>query len=408
MGARSSELGPFLAVGMRRSYGDVCLNAGGHVFDVTGMDRFVEADWTNGTVQVEGGLTIDHLLRVAVSKGWFVPVTPGTKFVTLAGAVANDVHGKNHHGMGTIGRHVRRIYLARSDGSVLELSPTQHAEMFAATIGGLGLTGVILKLELALLRIESACLDVETIAVANIDEFMTINAASSDWPYTVAWVDCFAGGADIGRGLYMRGRPAATGDLKAHGDPRISVPIDAPSTLLNPVSMRAFNTVYRRMARRGRFHQHYNSFFYPLDSIGAWNRLYGSRGFYQFQCVVPMTVGRDAIRNMLAAAAAARQGSFLIVLKTFGDLASPGILSFPKPGITLALDFPNKGDRTFRLLERLNAMAIEAGGRIYPAKDATMTGDQFRAAYPRWEEVERLRDPAVLSDFWRRVTGITA
>ncbi|WP_445492844.1 FAD-binding oxidoreductase [Rhodopseudomonas sp. RCAM05734] len=395
-----------LPIGLRRSYGDVCLNGGGQLLDTAALDRFISADWRAGMVVAEAGLTIDDLLRVSVPKGWFIPVTPGTRFVTLGGAVANDVHGKNHHQMGTIGRFIRRLVLARSDGEVVEISAEQRPELFAATIGGLGLTGVILQVELSMSKIGSAFLDVQTLPMSDVDDFFRINAESEAWPYTVAWVDCFATGAAVGRGLYMRGRPLADGDLAVHGRPRLAIPFALPSFLLNPLTIRGFNAFYRGVAgRSGSQRTHYGSFFYPLDSIASWNNLYGSRGFYQFQCVVPTSNGPELMRQMLSAAAEARQGSFLIVLKTFGDLVSPGILSFPRPGVTLALDFPNKGPRTLTLVGRLNAMAIDAGGRIYPAKDATMTGDQFRTSYPRWEEVERLRDPGVMSDFWRRMTG---
>lgn len=398
-----------LPIGLRRSYGDVCLNAGGRLLETEALDRFIRADWQAGVVVVEAGLTIDDLLRVSVPKGWFVPVTPGTKFVTLGGAIANDVHGKNHHQMGTIGRFIRRMVLARSNGELVDISPEDTPEMFAATIGGLGLTGIIVQVELSMTKIGSAFLDVETLPVRDVDDFFRINAESQSWPYTVAWVDCFATGAAVGRGVYMRGRLLADGDLTVHARPRLAIPFALPSFLLNPLTIRGFNALYRRFAVRSeRRRTHYDSFFYPLDSIATWNNLYGSRGFYQFQCVVPMHHGSEVLRQMLTTVAEARQGSFLIVLKTFGELISPGILSFPRPGVTLALDFPNKGPRTLALIRRLNAMAIDAGGRIYPSKDATMTADQFRSSYPRWEEVERLRDPGILSDFWRRVTGKTS
>lgn len=408
-GLLRSAGGSALATGMHRSYGDVSLNPGGLLLDLRGLDRFIDADWIAGVVKVQAGLTIDDLLRVCVPKGWFIPVTPGTKFVTLGGAIANDVHGKNHHQMGTLGRSVRSIVLARSGGEVVEVSAEQRPELFAATIGGLGLTGVIISLQLSLVRIASAFIDVETIPVANVEDFFRINTESQPWPYTVAWVDCFAAGEEVGRGLYMRGRPAPDGGLSVHGRPRLAVPFTAPSLLLNSLTMQGFNAVYRRYSSRAKpTRMHYDGYFYPLDSIGSWNRLYGPRGFYQFQCAVPMARGPEVLRQMLSAAATARQGSFLIVLKTFGDLPSPGVLSFPLPGVTLALDFPNKGDSTRRLLEQLNAMAVEAGGRIYPAKDATMTAEQFQTSYPRWREVEAQRDPAISSAFWRRVTGFAA
>lgn len=400
------EGAPTLPVGIRRSYGDVCLNAGGRLLETGHLDRFISADWQTGVITVEAGITIDELLRVTVPKGWFVPVTPGTKFVTLGGAVANDVHGKNHHQKGTFGRYVRRLHLARSDGAIVETSRDEMPDLFAATIGGLGLTGVIVRVEFELLRIGSAYLDVETLSMASIDDFFRISAESEAWPYTVAWADCFATGSAIGRGLYMRGRPLDDGVLDVHPDPKVAVPFTAPSMLLNPLTIRSFNAFYRRVAaHEGPARQHYEKFFYPLDAVGSWNKLYGARGFYQFQCVVPMAGGADVVRRMLQTAAEARQGSFLVVVKTFGNLASPGILSFPKEGVTLTLDFPNKGDNTGQLMARLNAMAIDAGGRMYPAKDATMTAEQFQSSYPRWQELERQRDPAIMSDFWRRVTG---
>ncbi|MDQ8728049.1 FAD-binding oxidoreductase [Bradyrhizobium sp. LHD-71] len=395
-----------LPVGVRRSYGDVCLNSGGRLLETVHLDRFIHADWQRGVVVVEAGMTIDELLRVSVPNGWFVPVTPGTKFVTLGGAVANDVHGKNHHLAGTFGRYVRRLRLARSDSEIVEVSPEQQPELFAATVGGLGLTGIIVDLELKLLQIASSYLEVETLPMANTDDFFHLSAESEKWPYTVAWVDCFATGATIGRGLYMRGRPLDDSAFDAHPRPSIAVPFTAPSVILNPLTIRSFNAFYRRMATHdGLVRVHYDKFFYPLDAVGSWNRLYGARGFYQFQCVVPMAQGGDVVRQLLQTAAEARQGSFLVVLKTFGNLPSPGILSFPHEGVTLSLDFPNKGNDTSKLLARLNAIAIDAGGRIYPAKDATMTAAQFQSSYPRWQEVERCRDAAIMSDFWRRVTG---
>jgi FAD/FMN-containing dehydrogenase len=400
---------PALAVGARRSYGDVCLNAGGRLLATGHLDRFVRADWQTGVITVEAGMTIDELLRVSVPKGWFVPVTPGTKFVTVGGAVANDVHGKNHHQTGTFGCYVRQLYLVRSDTSIVEVSREQQPDLFAATIGGLGLTGVIVCIELEMLRIASTYFDVETLPMSGVDDFFRISNESEKWPYTVAWADCFATGKGIGRGLYMRGRPREDGVFDVHSNPSVVVPFTAPSILLSPLTIRSFNALYRHLAAHDNLMRvHYDKFFYPLDAVRSWNRLYGARGFYQFQCVVPMAVGADVVRRMLQTAAEARQGSFLVVLKIFGSRPSPGVLSFPKEGVTLALDFPNKGDETRKLLARLNSLAIDAGGRMYPAKDATMTAAQFQSSYPRWPEVERQRDQAIMSDFWRRVTRGTS
>jgi FAD/FMN-containing dehydrogenase len=394
-----------LALGAARSYGDVCLNAGDELVRMTALDRLIAADWSSGIVRAEAGLTLDALLRVAVPKGWFLPVTPGTKFVTLGGAVANDVHGKNHEHAGTIGCHVRRIGLARSSGEVLELSETDNVEVFQATVGGLGLTGVMLWVELALKKIESAFVDVETLPISDLDHFFRLAEESADWEHTVAWVDCLATGKALGRGLFMRGRHSPRGGLRAHGGARTAVPFDAPSWLLNAATVSLFNLAYRhRPWTLGRHAVHYDPFFYPLDAVAGWNRLYGARGFFQHQCAVPKATAAGALERLLRLTGAHRQGSFLVVLKLFGARKSSGLLSFPMEGATLALDLPNRGERTRKLLQEMTAVAMEAGGRIYPAKDATMSADAFRAGYPEWRRLEALRDPKIMSDFWRRVT----
>ena len=351
-------------------------------------------------------LSLDRLLHVIVPHGWFVPVTPGTKFVTLGGAVANDIHGKNHETAGTFGCHVLRLGLARSSGEVLTLSSDENVQLFATTLGGLGLTGVILWVELQLTRIRSAFIESETLAITNLEDFFRLAETSRDWPYTVAWVDCLAKGRATGRGFFIRGRHAEDGGLTVHRPPRRAVPVDAPSFLLNSYTIGLFNTLYRRRPWAiGRKSVHYDPFFYPLDSIDQWNRLYGPRGFFQHQSVVPMGGAVDAIRKLLELTAECGQGSFLVVLKLFGEQQSAGVLSFPMPGATLALDFPNKGESMRRLLQRMTDVVLAAGGRIYPAEDATMSAEAFRAGYPAWRRVEEQRDPAMMSDFWRRVTG---
>lgn len=395
--------GPLLPHGLGRSYGDVGLNRDG-VIDATGMDRLIAADWESGVVRAEAGLSLDALLRIAAPRGWFLPVTPGTRFVTLGGAVANDVHGKNHHVAGTFGAHVTALGLARSSGEVLRLTPDDGAGLFAATVGGLGLTGLILWVELRLLAIGSTDIEMETLPLKGLDDFFRVDEESQAWPYTVAWIDCLARGRRMGRGLYMRGRHAETGPLKAHRAPKLQIPVEAPQGLLNPLTLKAFNLAYRsRPWAIGAARTPYEPFFYPLDSIGGWNRLYGPRGFYQFQGAAPQP---DTVARLLETVAEARQGSFLTVLKRFGNRASPGLLSFPLPGATFALDFPNRGEETLRLVRRLNDITVAAGGRLYPAKDAAMTPDQFAASYPGWRGLESQRDPKILSDFWRRVTGI--
>ena len=407
--AALSEHGAVLAFGMGRSYGDVCLNSNGRLLRTRSLDRLIWADWTSGVIRVEAGMTFDGLLRLAVPKGWFLPVVPGTKFVTFGGAVANDIHGKNHETAGTFGCHVRRLGLALSSGAVLELAPDHNAELFAATIGGLGLTGLILWVEIELARISSTFVEVETLELAGLDDFFRLTEVNENWPFTVAWVDCLAKGIDVGRGLYLRGRWRVSGEgelLKSHGTTRFNVPFEGPSWLLNGTTVSLFNGAYRaRPWILGKRIVHYDQFFFPLDGIGGWNKLYGSRGFFQHQCVVPTDAAPGTVRRLLEMTASAGEGSFLLVLKMFGDRASPGLLSFPKPGATLALDLPNRGESTRRLLEKMTDVVIGAGGRLYPAKDATMPPAAFRSGFADWQKVERIRDPNIISDFWRRVAG---
>jgi FAD/FMN-containing dehydrogenase len=399
---RASDTRPLLCRGLGRSYGDVGLNGGGYLLDATRADHFLSADWGTGVVRAEAGLSLDALLRVCVPRGWFLPVTPGTKFVTLGGAVANDVHGKNQESAGTIGCHVRHIGLARSSGEALELSP--DAPLFGATIGGLGLTGVILWVELQLLPIRSATMEVETLATSDLDDFFRLSAESADWPYTVSWVDSLAHGRALGRGFFIRGRHGAAGPLTPHGSARLTVP-HAARHLLNPGTIALFNFLYRtRPGATGRRNMHYDRFFYPLDSLSHWNRLYGRPGFFQHQSVVPMKNAPETVRSLLELTAECGEPSFLAVLKLLGDRPSPGLLSFPMSGVTLALDLANRGESTRRLLDKLADRVVAAGGRLYPAKDATMSGDAFRAGYPAWRRLEHHRDPAIMSDFWRRVT----
>jgi FAD/FMN-containing dehydrogenase len=397
-----------LAIGLRRSYGDSGLNPDGAVIEMAGLDRAIAFDPETRVLRAEAGISLDALLGILVPRGFFLPVTPGTRFVTLGGAVANDVHGKNHHRAGTIGRWVRRLGLLRSDGTAVELGPDDNSGLFAATIGGLGLTGLIAWVEIEVIPIASTMMDVETIPFASLDAFFPLSEESDGgFDYTVAWIDCLATGDALGRGIFSRARQAATGPL-APPKPRRgpSLPFDLPGFALNGLTVRAFNGLYYRNGRRkaGRATMPYEPFFYPLDRIGGWNRLYGRRGFYQYQSVVPPDAARDATKAMLQAISAAGQGSFLAVLKTFGDTPSPGMLSFPRPGTTLALDFANRGLSTLKLMARLDAIVREAGGRLYPAKDGRIPAEMFQAGYPNWQDFARHVDPGFSSSLWRRVS----
>lgn len=399
---------PVLPFGLGRSYGDSNLNPEGGLIETTRLDRFIRFDREAGRLHAEAGVSLDEILRVIVPHGWFLPTTPGSRRVTLGGAIANDVHGKNHHRAATFGAHVKRFRLARSDGSITEVTLDAHPDLFAATIGGLGLTGLILDAEIALVRIPSAFIDQVTEPLANVDQFFDIAEARADqYEHTVAWIDCTATGARLGQGVFSSGDWAREGALTPHkSGTGPSLPVDAPGFALNPLSLKLFNMAYRgrQLMKPARARVPYGGFFHPLDTIGSWNRLYGAKGFYQYQSVIGPDAARDATREMLRRIAASGEGSFLAVLKTFGDQASPGWLSFPAPGATLALDFANRGAKTLRLLADLDAIVREAGGRLYPAKDGRMSADMFQAGYPQWERVEALRDPAITSAFWRRVT----
>jgi FAD/FMN-containing dehydrogenase len=402
----------FLPFGLGRTYGDGCLNDGGILLATRTMNRLLGFDSATGVIRCEAGASLDDILRFAVPRGRFLPVTPGTKFVTVGGAIANDVHGKNHHRVGTFGRHVRRLELLRSDGRRLICSPDENADYFAATIAGLGLTGLITWAEVALRPIESAFIDVESVKFRNLDEFFAVSAQSDkDFEFTVSWVDCLASGDSLGRGIMMRGNHAgaSAGPLHPHDSPKAAIPFDFPAFAISPLSVKAFNTLYynRFAGRSKRANQHYNPFFYPLDSVSRWNRIYGSRGFFQYQFTVPFSPDNAAVHEVFRRIARSGQGSFLAVLKTFGDISSPGLLSYPSPGITLALDFANQGSSTLNLFDDLKQVVMQAGGRFYPAKDAWMPADVFEKSYPNWREFSAFIDPAFSSSFWRRVTSVT-
>jgi FAD/FMN-containing dehydrogenase len=404
--AGAAHPGGVLAVGLSRSYGDSGLNPGGAVVAMAGLDRLHAFDTETGVLRADAGLSLGDVIRLVLPHGWFPAVVPGTRFVTLGGAIANDVHGKNHHRAGTFGRHVRRLALLRTDGSVHELGPDDPTGLFAATVGGLGLTGVIVWAEIQLKTVRGAWLDSEDIAFHRLDEFFDLAEASeAGHEHTVAWVDCLADGRALGRGIFSRANPAADLDRSEHRPGRFTVPVDAPAGLLNPLTLRMFNTTVFSLnsARAGRRRAHYGDFFFPLDKVGGWNRIYGRPGFFQYQCAVPAGVARPASAELLSQIARSGQGSFLAVLKTFGPAPSPGMLSFPLAGATLALDFPNRGRSTLDLLARLDAVVREAGGRLYPAKDGRIDRTMFQAGYPRLAEFARHRDPGLTSSFWRRV-----
>lgn len=394
--------------GLGRSYGDSNVNADGSLLEMRRLDRFVGLDKTSRILRAEAGVSLDEILRLIVPHGLFLPTNPGTRFVTLGGAIANDVHGKNHHRAGSFGCHVRRMSLMRSNQEVMELSRTSNPAMFYATIGGMGLTGVILEAEIDLVSISSSLISQKLEPVRNVDHFFDIASHRAlEHEHTVAWIDCTATGDKIGQGVFSSGDWSIDGDLKGHErDAGLKVPFDIPSVALNPLTLRLFNHAYRwRQLSRPRFSQvDYSSFFFPLDSIRDWNRLYGRAGFFQYQSVVPAEHGREATREMLKIISRSGQGSFLAVLKTFGDKGSGGMLSFPRAGVTLAMDFANSGAKYHRLADELDRVVQDAHGRLYPAKDGRMSGAMFRTGYPAFEAFCRFKDPLLSSSFWRRVS----
>ncbi len=399
--------GPGVAHGLGRSYGDVALNPGGRLWSCTGLDRYIHFDPLLGRVRCEAGVSLDSLQNLFVPRGWMLPVTPGTRWVTLGGAVANDVHGKNHHARGTFGHHILALRLVRTSGEVLDLSPDQNADLFFATLGGLGLTGVITEVELQLMPVRGPWLDSETIPFHSLDDFFALSMHSeANWEYTVAWIDCLSGPQL--RGLFMRANHADEQDEEsaARVHRSLQLALTPPVSLINGLSLRAFNEAYFRLhARDGEARVHYQPFFYPLDHVGHWNRIYGPAGFYQYQSVIPSLHAKEATEQMLAAIKASGQGSFLAVLKVFGRMPSLGMLSFPQAGVTLALDFPNRGQASLQLFERLDRIVAEAGGRLYMAKDARMPATMFQQGYPLWEAFLSLRDPGISSAMSRRLMG---
>jgi FAD/FMN-containing dehydrogenase len=399
-----------LPYGYGRSYGDSCLNEGGIHVDTSLLQRFISFDETSGLLCCEAGVSLDEVLRVFVPRGWFIPVSPGTKFVTVGGAIANDVHGKNHHKDGTFGCHVTRFELLRSDGTRLLCSPSENVEFFQATIGGLGLTGLILWAEFRLKRIASPFIKMENIRFDSLAEFFEVSAESdTGYQYTVAWVDCIAKGKSMGRGLFGRGNFYNPGikDLPPLKPKRkLQAPFDVPSFMLGTPSFQAFNTAYYHIhwRKRQELIVHYEPFYYPLDSIHEWNKLYGKPGFLQYQFVLPDQDKHVAISEVFQRISASGQSTNVAVLKTFGPAKSPGMMSFPRPGVTLAVDFTYKGEKTLRLLNELDQIVLAAGGRLYPAKDARMSAAAFQTSFPNWRDFAHYIDPKFSSSFWRRVT----
>jgi FAD/FMN-containing dehydrogenase len=391
--------GPWIARGLGRCYGDASL--GRHMASTLSLDRFLSFDPQTGWLDCEAGLSYRDLLEVFVPRGWFPPVTPGTKFVTLGGALASDVHGKNHHVDGSFSRHVESFELIPAAGQALRCSREAHADWFWATAGGMGLTGLIRSLRLRLRPIESAWIRQEALRARSLEEILALFDQFEASTYSVAWIDSLAGGKQAGRSILLQGEHARLDELPPalrstplglRMPPRLSVPFDFPAFALNPWSLRLFNALYYHKQLRPRVSSlvHYDGYFYPLDALHHWNRVYGRRGFVQYQLVIPKEAGREGIREVLRRVRASGTGSFLSVLKLFGQ-ADPGWMSFPIPGYTLAMDFPVR-KALFGFLDELDRLVADYGGRIYLSKDARLAPAMLDKMYPEAQRFKAFLD----------------
>ncbi|MDE2377480.1 FAD-binding oxidoreductase [Bradyrhizobium sp.] len=391
-----------VARGNGRAYGDAGIGLARTV-DMTAFDRVRSFDPDTGRIRLEAGMLLSDIIDTFGPRGFLPFVVPGTRFVTVGGAIAADVHGKNHHCEGGFGRYVDGILLRTGQGETIELSRDENADVFRATVGGMGLTGVILEATMRLRRVETGWIRERVIPAANLRDAVTALDGGDSSTYSVAWIDCVATGENLGRSLIYLGEHARADELPADAapfsrgrDPRLSVPVDLPSLTLNRYSVRAFNELYYRMGARRAGGSHLVSifpYFFPLDGVGAWNRIYGRRGFLQHQCVIPQTGAREVLGEILERIARRGDASFLAVLKKLGE--GDGLMSFPLPGYTLALDFPMTPS-ILPFLDELDRLVVAAGGRLYLAKDARQSRATFEAGYPalqRFNGIRRSLDP---------------
>lgn len=381
-----------IARGLGRCYGDAALND--HIISSLNYNKFLSFDALNGIIDCQAGVSLNEVLNVAVPKGWFLPVTPGTRYITVGGAVASDVHGKNHHVDGTFGEHVLNMDVMIADGSVITCSSQQYADLFEATCGGMGLTGIITRVRFSLKPIETSYISEKKIKAANLDEIFELFQQHQHVTYSVAWIDCLKGGKNFGRSILMLGEHTKRNELteKKHIENHLKIPAEKtlnfpfylPGFVLNQYSIKAFNEVFyfKQTAKETNKIIPYTPFFYPLDAIGNWNRMYGKKGFVQYQMVFPLSVSKVALTEMLHRISKKGFGSFLAVLKLFGKQDS--LISFPMEGYTLALDFSVK-DGLFSFLDELDELVLQYGGRIYMSKDARMSKELLNKSYPRLE-----------------------
>jgi FAD/FMN-containing dehydrogenase len=378
-----------IARGLGRSYGDSSLAP--RTLSVRYLDQLMEYDDSSGLLRCGAGLDLSVLLRIFVPRGRFLPVTPGTKFVTIGGAIASDVHGKNHHVDGSFSDHIESFRLLLANGEIVNCSRQEHADLFRATCGGMGLTGIILDATFSLRPINSAYVHETTCKAANLEEVMALFTEFNDFTYSVAWIDCLSKGRKLGRSLLFLGEHADDGRYELQRRSPLTVPVNMPDFLLNHHTMGIFASVFYHKVRdrRSEHTSHYEPFFYPLDRIHHWNRVYGRRGFTQYQFVLPREAGLEGMNAILQRIVASQGGSFLAVLKAFGK-GNANLLSFPMEGYTLALDFKIY-DGLFELLDTLDSIVLDYAGRVYLSKDVRMSERVFKQSYPGWEEFAKIR-----------------
>lgn len=402
--AQDFPTGQLIGRGLGRAYGDSALLPDGIVTDCTGLDRFIAFDAESGLLTCEAGVSFADIIKVFLPRGWFLPTTPGTKFVTVGGAIAADVHGKNHHRVGSFGNFVEWIDLLVADGSVVRCSRSAEPELFFATLGGMGLTGLILAAAFRLVKVETASVRVRYRKTPDLMATLAaFEAGDAGCEHSVAWIDCMAGGAALGRSVVMQGSPATRAEVASRGDPlqlpvrrAKAVPFTPPLSLLSPLTVKAFNAAFYGLHADTEKLVDIESFFYPLDAIHHWNRLYGPRGFVQYQAFFPRAESVVGLPRLLDAVVRSGAASFLAVLKSCGA-ADGGLLSYLEPGHTLALDIPYHPRSVPDLCRRLDRILLDHSGRLYLAKDSLMSAETFRAMYPRMDEfltVKRRVDPA--------------
>jgi len=381
--------GNLIARGLGRSYGDSAISE--LIADILPMDRFLSFDNDNGEIHCQAGVSLGEILSIIVPKGWFLPVTPGTKFITVGGAVAADVHGKNHHIDGSFCDYVDSFKIMIGNGKIIECTTENNSDLFFATCGGMGLTGIILDVRFRLKSIKGEAVKVKTIRTSNLEDTLDIFEENKSVTYSVAWIDCLKKGKHLGRSHVMLGEHCDDEIKSYDSENKMNIPFYTPSFLLNKCTIKVFNAVYyQSQPKKDSVNvTHYQPFFYPLDAINNWNRLYGKKGFFQYQFVLPFSVGLDGIKRVMTEIVKSGQGSFLAVLKTFGS-KNNNLISFPMAGYTLALDI-KYNQKALTLFNFLDNMIAEMGGRHYLAKDARMSAETFKATYKNWEKFQDIR-----------------